>query len=102
MNRLLTIWQSLSGRILLIGISLITVLAIVVCIMLARFLLMDPPKSPINPLPPDEELIEFFYQHRAEIEELVRRYREYVPPQGKSHGEWEKMGNTKELFLQGG
>lgn len=56
----------------------------------------------INTLPPDEELIAHFYQHRADIEELVTRYRNYVPPPGEHHGAWERLGDTPELFARTG
>ena len=32
-----------------------------------------------NPLPSDEAMIAHFYEHRGEIEELVKRYRAWVP-----------------------
>jgi len=37
-----------------------------------------------NPLPSDEEMIAHFHNHRAEIEELVKRYRECVTKVGTS------------------
>jgi hypothetical protein len=60
------------------------------------------PPSRINTLPPDEELIAWFQTNRADIEELVRRYRAYVPPEGKQIGDWEKVGDTPELHKRAG
>jgi len=49
-----------------------------------------------NPLPSDEEMIAHFHNHRAEIEELVKRYREWVP--SKSVPNWEAVPENKALM----
>ena len=51
-----------------------------------------------NPLPKDEELIAHFYAHRADIEELVRRYREYEPLKEGQHHLWKDQGDTPVLL----
>lgn len=60
------------------------------------------PPLPINTLAHDEVLIAWFYSNRSDIEELVRRYRTYVPPEGKGHNEWSKLGDTPELLKRAG
>lgn len=90
------------GRILLIGGFLCVTLAILWVMWSSRFLFVTSPPARINSLPPDEELIAHFYKHRSDIEELVSRYRSYVPPLGKEHGEWEKLGNTPDLLRRAG
>lgn len=50
------------------------------------------------PLPSDEEMISIFYAHRTDIEELVRRYREFEPEPNQSHSMWLKQGDTQELL----
>ncbi|THF65234.1 hypothetical protein [Pseudothauera rhizosphaerae] len=88
-------------RILRWGVTLI--LAVLgIWVIRVLFLLAITPPLRINTLPPDEELITHFYEHRADIEELVRRYRNYVPPPGTQHGEWRKLGDTPELFKRAG
>jgi len=52
----------------------------------------------INPLPKDEELIAQFQEHRADIEELARRYRQIDPQPNKDHSLWIKEGDTPALF----
>lgn len=54
----------------------------------------------INPLPKDEELIAHFKAHRGEIEELVRRYRQYEPENPGMHHLWKEQGDTPKLFKQ--
>jgi len=51
-----------------------------------------------NPLPSDEEMIAHFYAHRADFEELVRRYREYDRPSDKDTSFWYKEGDTLDLY----
>nr|WP_320113875.1 hypothetical protein [uncultured Desulfuromonas sp.] len=55
-----------------------------------------------NPLPSDEEMIANFKAHRAEFEEIVRRYREYPRPPDKDASFWFKDGDTLELFRRAG
>jgi hypothetical protein len=55
-----------------------------------------------NPLPSDEEMIANFKAHRAEFEEIVRRYREYPRPLDKDTSFWFKDGDTLELFKRAG
>lgn len=62
----------------------------------------SPPPWKINSLAPDEELIAWFQDNRPDIEELVRRYRDYVPPEGKGHGEWAKLGDTPAILQRSG
>lgn len=99
-------FQALMGGLykylLLVGVTLCIVLSVLWFLWASRFLFVTPPPVRTNTLPPDEELISYFYQRRADIEELVRRYRDYVPPPGKEHGEWEKLGNTPDLLKQAG
>ncbi|MDP1612946.1 MAG: hypothetical protein Q8M11_17975 [Sulfuritalea sp.] len=57
---------------------------------------------PRNNLASDEELIAYFFAHRADIEELVKRYREYQPPPGQGHHQWRKQGDTAERFKRAG
>jgi hypothetical protein len=49
-----------------------------------------------NPLPSDEEMISHFHNHRAEIEELVKRYRSWVP--SKSIPNWEVVPENQALM----
>jgi hypothetical protein len=45
-----------------------------------------------NPLPSDDEMIQHFNAHRAEIEELVRRYRIFDPDSKVGHSTtWKKI-----------
>lgn len=90
------------GRIPLFAIFFVVIIAFLWFLWGARFLFATPPPVHINSLPHDEELITHFYKHRADIEELVHRYRDYVSPPGKEHGEWEKIGNTPSLLKQVG
>ncbi|QLI81223.1 hypothetical protein HZU75_06575 [Chitinibacter fontanus] len=55
-----------------------------------------------NPLPKDEELIAHFQAHRAEFEELIRRYRAYERSANKDTSLWFKEGNTPALYKQAG
>lgn len=55
-----------------------------------------------NPLVSDEEMIAHFRAHRAEFEELVRRYRDYPRPPDKDTSRWYKEGNTPELMQRAG
>jgi hypothetical protein len=55
-----------------------------------------------NPLPKDEELIAYFQAHRSEFEELVRRYRQYVPQQRGMHHLWKEQGNSPQLLKRAG
>ncbi|MFH2046160.1 MAG: hypothetical protein ABIK92_13540 [Pseudomonadota bacterium] len=55
-----------------------------------------------NPLVSDEEMIAHFRAHRAEFEELVRRYREYPRPPDKDHSFWYREGDTPELMRRAG
>lgn len=54
-----------------------------------------------NPLPSDESMIANFKEHRAEFDELVRRYREYESPPGK-HYLWKTVGDTPGLAAKAG
>lgn len=58
----------------------------------------------INPLPSDEELIEHFRQHRADITEIVRRFRSFEPPPDRRHDLylWQQQGDTPELMRRAG
>ena len=56
----------------------------------------------INPLPSDEEFIAHFQKHRADIEELVRRYRQYEPPPRQPHHLWASQGDTPEILSRAG
>lgn len=49
-------------------------------------------------LPRDEEMIEHFYRHRADIEELIRRYRNFVPIDNGSHHAWAQQVGTPEIM----
>ncbi len=51
-----------------------------------------------NPLPSDEEIIAQFRQHRSDIEELVRRYRNYSTDPKVDHSLWFKAGDTREIM----
>lgn len=50
-----------------------------------------------NPQPTDEEMIAHFQAHRAEIEEIVRRYRAFQSPPGKHH-RWAEVPDTRALM----
>nr|WP_320113878.1 hypothetical protein [uncultured Desulfuromonas sp.] len=50
----------------------------------------------------DEEMIAHFRAHRAEFEELVRRYREYPRPPDQDTSFWYKKGDTQELMQRAG
>lgn len=86
-------------RIVMLGLATIVSLSIGAAILF--WLLFGPPWR-INTLPPDEELIAWFQTNRGDIEELVRRYRAYVPPEGVDHHEWTKLGDTPELLKRAG
>ncbi len=49
-----------------------------------------------NPLQSDDEMIAHFHEHRAEIEELVKRYRDWKP--SKETLIWEKIPGNKPLM----
>jgi hypothetical protein len=54
-------------------------------------------------LPSDEEMIAHFYAHRADIEELVRRFRNFEMPEKddslpKNAYQWDKQPGTPELM----
>jgi hypothetical protein len=51
-----------------------------------------------NPLPGDEDMIAHFQTHRSDIEELVRRYRNYSTDPKVDHSLWFKEGNTQEIM----
>lgn len=51
-----------------------------------------------NPLPSDEEMIAHFHEHRTEIEELVKRYREWVP--SKSIPNWQAVQENQALMAK--
>lgn len=57
-----------------------------------------------NPLPSDEEMIAHFQAHRADFEEIVRRYREYPAKHGlkSTPWDWYKEGDTTELLIRAG
>ncbi len=55
-------------------------------------------KSNTNPLPKDEEMIVLFREHRGDIEELVKRFREYTPSPSEQHSGWLDQDNTRELM----
>jgi hypothetical protein len=55
-----------------------------------------------NPLVSDEEMIAHFRAHRAEFEELVRRYRDYPRPPDKDTSLWYKEGDTPDLMQRAG
>lgn len=89
-------------RVLLWSVALLTALIVLSCLWIGRYLFLDSPPWRINTLPPDEELIANFHEHREDIEELVRRYRNYVPPPSKQHHEWATLGDTPEIFKRAG
>ncbi|MGD9172402.1 MAG: hypothetical protein PVI97_20470 [Candidatus Thiodiazotropha sp.] len=55
-----------------------------------------------NPLPSDEEMIEHFRLHRNDIEELVRRYRNYSTDPKVDHSMWFKEGDTQKIMWRAG
>lgn len=55
----------------------------------------------INPLPSDEEMIKHFYAHKSDIEEVVRRYRQYPEPIERHHL-WSSVPETKVLMKRSG
>lgn len=55
-----------------------------------------------NPLVSDEEMIAHLRAHRAEFEELVRRYRDYPRPPDKDTSLWYREGDTPELMQRAG
>lgn len=61
-----------------------------------------PPPWTINSLASDEQLIAWFQANRPDIEDLVLRYRTYIPPEGKGHNEWEKLGDTPAIRQRSG
>lgn len=54
-----------------------------------------------NPQPSDEEMIEYFYAHKSEIEEIVKRYREFPEPVA-THYRWAEEPSTNELLKKAG
>jgi hypothetical protein len=58
--------------------------------------------SHLNPLPSDEEMIAHLQKHRADIEELIRRYRAFEPPPSQPHSMWMQQGDTAELIRRVG
>ncbi len=55
-----------------------------------------------NPLPSDEEMIAHLHEHRADIEELIRRYRNYPSGPKIDHSKWRKEGDTPGLLKRAG
>ncbi len=55
-----------------------------------------------NPLPSDEQMIANLYEHRADIEELIRRYRSYPSEPKIDHSKWRKEGDTPALLKRAG
>lgn len=53
-----------------------------------------------NPWPSDEEMITRFHEHRAEIDELVKRYRGWKPMAGQPI--WENLSDNKSLMAKAG
>lgn len=53
-----------------------------------------------NPLPSDESMISTFHEHRSDLEEIVRRYREFELPANQSHTGWLQQGDTVELIAR--
>ena len=49
-------------------------------------------------LPSDEEMVEHFYEHRSEFEELVERYRSFEPDETRIYDNWRFQGDTPELM----
>ncbi len=70
---------------------------VVICCSSMYYLLWE-----FNPLPNDEEMIANFNAHRAEFEELVRRYRNYPRPPDKDISKWYREGDTQELMQRAG
>jgi hypothetical protein len=56
--------------------------------------------SHYNPFPSDEAMIAHFQTHRAEIESLVKSYREFMPTPEKSN--WEELPEVKVLQKKAG
>ena len=55
-----------------------------------------------NPLPSDEQMIAHLNAHRADIEELIRRYRDYPSGPKIDHSKWRKDGDTPALLKRAG
>ncbi|MCU7926647.1 MAG: hypothetical protein KZQ97_09425 [Candidatus Thiodiazotropha sp. (ex Dulcina madagascariensis)] len=55
-----------------------------------------------NPLPSDEDMIAHFQAHRSDIEELVRRYRNYSSDPKVDHSLWFKEEGTQEILRRAG
>ncbi|MDE2599471.1 MAG: hypothetical protein KGL40_07595 [Rhodocyclaceae bacterium] len=55
-----------------------------------------------NPMISDEEMIADFQAHRADFEELVKRYREYPRSPDKDTSLWFKDGDTLEVYKRAG
>lgn len=55
-----------------------------------------------NPLPSDESIIEHFNKHKADFEEVVRRYREYPRPPNTDTSMWFEDGDTLEVYDRAG
>lgn len=50
-----------------------------------------------NPLPSDEEMIAHFQAQRTQIEELVKRYREFQRPPDKDHDLWQAPAEVQAI-----
>lgn len=57
--------------------------------------------NPTNKLPSDNEMIEHFYAHKIELEEIVRRYRSYPEP-AAMHYRWAEEPSTAALMKKAG
>lgn len=86
------------ARILYAGLAVFAFLIAIDLLWTLRFMLVSVPPRSINSLPPDGEIISYFRFHREDIEELVARYRSYVPAPGVEHGQWRKLDDTPSLF----
>lgn len=50
------------------------------------------------PLPKDDKMIKHFHKHRADFEEVVRRYQNYERSRDKDSSFWYREGDTQEIF----
>ena len=75
------------------GLAVITVFAIGVGAWYVAF---------INPLPSDEEMMTHFQGHRADIEALVKSYREYQSLSDDKSRLWVEASETKALMQKAG
>jgi hypothetical protein len=55
-----------------------------------------------NPLNSDEKMMAHFYAHRADFEELVRRYRTYDRPKGRDTSRWDEEGDIPVIYQRAG